>query len=118
MYKEVVLKAFEKAKEDIPGRSNKTNRSEHISNVLLNDFKYQISGKTLRNLFDQSVNPTLKEDISIKSDYVQNLCLYLGYKDYKMFLNENPDDVIPSNEHWLLEFIKKNKAHLSKMVFK
>lgn len=107
MYKEVVLQAFEKAKEDIPGRSNKTNRSEHISTVLLDNFKYQISGKTLRNLYDQSVNSNLKEDISINSNYVQNLCLYLGYKDYRTFLMANPENTL-SNDHWLLDFIKKN----------
>lgn len=112
MYKEVVIQAFEKAKEDIPGRSNKTNRSEHISTVLLNDFKYQISGKTLRNLFDQSIDLTLKADISIKSNYVENLCLYLGYADYQAFLKANPDDTSSNNEHWLLKFIKKNKISL------
>jgi hypothetical protein len=111
MYKNVVIQAFEKAKKDIPGRSNKTNRSEHISTVLLNDFKYQISGKTLRNLLDQSVDLTLNADISIKSNYVENLCLFLGYADYQSFLKENSDDT-PSNDHWSLEFIKKNKVSL------
>ena len=65
MYKEVVKQAFDKAKQDIPGKSNKTNQSEHISSILLEDYKYQISSRTLRNLYDDSVKKNDKEDISI-----------------------------------------------------
>lgn len=113
MYKKVVIKAFEKAKEDIPGRSNKTNRSEHISNVLLEDFKYQISGKTLRNYYDKSVDSNNKADISINSDYVHNLCLYLGFVSYNDFLKEYPDVSAGPNDHRLLAIIKKNKTALT-----
>ena len=112
MYKKVVKKAFEKAKEDIPGRSNKTNRSEHISNVLLEDLKYQISSRTLRNLYDDSVKKDDREDISINPNYIQNLCLYLGYGNYNEFLKEYPEDSLGTKDHELLAIIKKNKATL------
>ncbi|WNH09894.1 hypothetical protein [Thalassobellus suaedae] len=112
MYKEVVIKAFEKAKKDITGRSNKTNRSEHISHVLLDDFKYQVSGKTLRNHLDKSVNSNSNEDISINSDYVHHLCLYLGFANYNEFLKIYPVVLEDTNEHWLKVFIKKNKSAL------
>ncbi|WP_298499838.1 hypothetical protein [uncultured Algibacter sp.] len=112
MYKEVVKQAFDKAKHDIPGRSNKTNRSEHISNILLEDYKYQISSRTLRNLYDDSVKKNDKEDISINSNYIQKLCLYLGFENYNEFLKEYPNDLVGSNDQKLLAIIKKNKATL------
>ena len=109
MYKEVVIRAFEKAKHDIPGRSNKSNRSEHISNILLDDYKCQISGRTLRNLYDDSVKKNDKEDISINSNYIKNLCLYLGCEDYTDFVNRYSNTFKQANNPSLITIIKKIK---------
>ena len=70
MHKEVVLKTFKKAKREISGKTTKTQISEHISSVLLNDFKIQVSGRTLRNLYDEAINVSEKKDISINSIYI------------------------------------------------
>lgn len=86
MYKEIILKAFEKGKKEIPGKTTKTQIADHISVSLLNDYKIQISGRTLRNLFDDANNTLYREDISINSEYTQVLCKYLGYEDYTQFL--------------------------------
>lgn len=86
MFKNVVVDSFDKAEKDILGKTTKTSISEHLSEALLNDFRVQISGRTLRNLLDESNKLTSeKEDIVINSEYVQALCKYLGYEDYDSF---------------------------------
>lgn len=112
MYKKVVIDAFEKAKADISGSSNKTSRSEYISNTLLENYKFQISSRTLRNLYDDSINKNGDEDITINSTYVKNLCQYLGFEDYKEFLKENPDNSAEPDKNQLITIIKKNKYTL------
>lgn len=110
MYKRVVIKAFEKGKREIPGKTTKTLISEHISTVLLNDFKAQISGRTLRNLFDDAKSINESKDISINSEYVQGLCKYLGYQDYNDFVKEtivksNNKFVSYARRHWVIILI-------------
>ncbi len=112
MYKKVVIKSFEKAKAEISGRSNKTNRSEHISNMLLENFKFSLSSRTLRNLYDDSVKKNSEEDITINSNYVNYLCLYLGFENYQDFLKEYPDNSAEPNNNSLIKNIKKNKLAL------
>lgn len=112
MFKKVVLCAFEKAQKDISGRSNKTSRSEHISTVLLNEFKCPISGKTLRNLYDKSIDPSTNGDISINSNYVENLCLYLGFENYNAFLKKNLKHKDLNKREKSISFIKHNKTLL------
>lgn len=110
MYKKVVLKTFEKGKREIPGKTTKTQISEHISTVLFDDFKIQIGGRTLRNLFDDAIKIKEGEDISINSEYVQGMCKYLGYQDYNHFIKAT---VVKSNNkvvsyisrHWIILFI-------------
>lgn len=89
MYKKVIREAFKKAENDIPGRTSETSVSEHIAAILLNDFKTPISGKTLRNLINQSKKTKEDEDISIRTDYILSLCKYLGYNNYDDYLINN-----------------------------
>lgn len=110
MHKNVVIKAFEKAKNDIPGRSNKTNMSEHISYVLLNDYHYPLSGRALRNFYDESISVNKNVDISINSKHIQSLCKYLGYENYDAFMKDNPEEAVSNNT--IIHFIKKNKIVL------
>lgn len=110
MYKKVILKAFEKGKRDIPGKTTKTQISEHISTILFDDFKTQISGRTLRNLYDDARSIKENEDISINSEYIQILCKYLNYHDYNHFVKET---IVKSNNrfvsylrsHWIILLI-------------
>ena len=110
MYKEVVLKTFKKAKREISGKTTKTQISEYISSVLLNDFKIQVSGRTLRNLYDEAINVSEKKDISVNSIYINELCKYLGYNDYNYFIKESNLDsnnslVLYMKKHWVVILI-------------
>jgi len=112
MYKKVVLKAFNKAESEIPGKTTKTLISEHISTVLLDDFKSPVSGRKLRDLFNDAKSKNENEDINIKSEYVQDLCKYLGFENYAAFLRAHPEKEDLNNKKGITEFIKKNKAAL------
>jgi hypothetical protein len=106
MYKKIVQEAFKKAQREIPGKTTKTSISEHISEVLLNGFKTQISGRTLRNLIDESNKIDAGEDISISTDYILYLCKYLGYEDYNAFLKSHPNEV--KNKNKVVGYLKSN----------
>jgi hypothetical protein len=112
VHKNIVIKAFEKAKGDIPGRSSKTNISDYISEILLNDYHYQVSGKTLRNLYDKSKEIDTRSDISINSSHIIHLCKFLGYKDYDEFMKDNPEDYDSEEKNKLIGFFKRNKVAL------
>ena len=104
MYKQVVIKTFEKGKNEIPGKTTKTQIAEHISTILFNDFNIQISGRTLRNLFNNASAIEEKEDITINSEYVKEMCKYLGYKDYNDFIKET---VVKSNNK-IISYVKRH----------
>ena len=110
MYKEVILQSFEKGKIAISGKTTKTQIAEHISIVLLNEYKIQVSGRTLRNLFDDASTTPKNKDISVNSSFVNALCNYLGYKDYNHFIKENhgpiPVQLISSiKKYWIIILI-------------
>jgi len=110
MYKEVVIKSFEKGKSEILGKTTKTQIAEHISIVLLNEYKIQVSGRTLRNLYDEAINISEKKDISISSNYIHELCRYLGYKDYNCVIKDSNVDsknkvILYIKKHWFIILI-------------
>ncbi|APY12686.1 hypothetical protein BWZ22_16300 [Seonamhaeicola sp. S2-3] len=111
MHKDVVIKAFEKAQKDIPGKTSITNCSEHISTVLLDELHYQISGKTLRNLYKEATSSG-ENDININSRHIINLCDYLGYKNYEDFLSHNSSKCNSQKRNTFFDFLKRNKASL------
>lgn len=110
MYKEVILESFKKGRNEISGKTTKTQIGEHISIYLLNEYKIQVSGRTLRNLFNDASTIADNNDISINSSFVNALCNYLGYKDYNHFIKDKHDP-IPSKlisntkNNWIIIFI-------------
>jgi hypothetical protein len=87
MHKELILKTFKKAKEELEIKTgiivSKQKLSEHISYRLFDDYKCQFGDKSLRILFK---NASEEKNVSIKQFQVLNgLCNYLGYKNYIHF---------------------------------
>lgn len=92
----ILILAFEKAREEI-GSTTKTHLSKHLSDVLLEDYKYQISERTLRDYYtNYKNNNTAQEDL--KPKLISCLCQYLGYKDYADFIQNNPEKTLPQPE--------------------
>ena len=110
MYNEVILQSFKKGERAISGKTTKTQIAEHISIVLLNEYKIQVSGRTLRNLFDDASTTPKNKDISVNSTYVNALCNFLGHKDYNHFIKENHGQILVQlilsiRKHWVIILI-------------
>lgn len=84
---EIIILAFEKAEKEI-GSSKKTHRAKHISDHLLEEYKYAINERTLRDYYTNAL--TKKEGLEeLKPKVLSYLCNYLGYIDYADFITKN-----------------------------
>jgi hypothetical protein len=91
MHKELILKAFKKAKEELEIKTgvivSKQKLSQHISYHLFENYKCQFGDKSLRVLFK---NATEEKKVSVKQfEVVEGLCKFIGYKNYVDFNTEN-----------------------------
>lgn len=77
--------SYEKAEREIPGSVSRTAILTYLSETILLNYKFQVSERTLRNLYQESLQTNT--DIRISSDLLQKLCLYLGYDSYQEFLS-------------------------------
>lgn len=88
MFDKLILDAFKKAKIDTNSEIV-SQLSKHISDVLLEDYKFQVSERTLRNYYNKIKKEEEEEDISMSSQISLNLSKYLGYEDFKDFIADN-----------------------------
>lgn len=91
MSKEVLFRAFKKAKEDI-GSSRKTHLSTHLADVLEEKYGLFINERTLRDYY---TNFKKNEDdyfTELKPRLIERLCNYLGYGNYANFVLDNPKE--------------------------
>ena len=91
MHKELILKAFKKAKEELEIKTgvivSKQKLSQHISHHLFDNYKCQFGDKSLRILFK---NACEEKKVSVKQfEVIEGLCKFVGYKSYVHFNNEN-----------------------------
>ncbi|MFX0555628.1 hypothetical protein ACOCEA_02460 [Maribacter sp. CXY002] len=83
----IIILAFEKAEKKL-GSSKKTHRAQHISDYLLEEYKYPISERTLRDYYTNAL--TNQEGLEeLKPKVLTYLCNYLGYTDYADFITKN-----------------------------
>ncbi len=79
--------AFEKAEKEI-GSSKKTHLARHLSDLLLEDYKYIINERTLRDYYTSYKNKENDFQDDLKPKLIKCLCRYLGFKDYADFINQ------------------------------
>jgi hypothetical protein len=93
VYKKIVIKAFEKAEEEINGKVSRNSIAKKISEELLSEFHYSVSSRWLIDIYKDSVQCEEGKDVSIKSEHLEKLCSYLGFKDYQDYLQINAPDL-------------------------
>lgn len=76
MTEQLLQKAFEKAGKE-SGKESLYGRADFLSEKLLEDYKFQVSGKTLIRYYRNEFSP--------KQDVQQHLSRYLGYSGLKDF---------------------------------
>lgn len=91
MSKKLIALVFKKAEEEI-GPSKKTQRAQHISDVLLEDYKYQISERRLRDYYTNYVEKEKKSNEALRPQLIEPLCKYLGYDNYASFVVDHPSE--------------------------
>ncbi|RIA09354.1 hypothetical protein OE09_1186 [Flavobacteriaceae bacterium MAR_2010_72] len=87
MRKLLVIKAFEKASNSIQSKVV-SQLSTHISDTLLEDYKYLVNERTLRNYYKEALEGE-DGDIRISRQIELYLSKYLGYEHFADFLTKN-----------------------------
>ncbi|RIV45612.1 hypothetical protein [Flagellimonas pelagia] len=94
---EVLILAFEKAKKEI-GSSKKTHLAQHLSDILLEDYNYVISERTLRDYYTSYKNGSQRTQEDLKPKLISCLCSYLGYDDYADYIQKNSSTGVKDGE--------------------
>ncbi len=85
MYKEIVLSAFAKARSETPA-TTKTQWAEYLTDCLWEDFRYQISRRTLLNYYNHYTQGDTTDDVTPKAKTIELLCNYLKYPSYADYI--------------------------------
>lgn len=108
MYNSLIIKSFEKAKEEI--HSDKpTHLAQHLSDYILEQSGEAYGEKSLRNHFTAAKNG---EPIELKRYVADALSVYLEYAGFKAFVKANPSSPQPPKP-----FYKRYKWPLAGLVF-
>ncbi len=81
MHKKLILDCFEKSKLET-GTEKLSSLSKHISDVLLEDYNFQVNERTLRNYFND-IGKNGGEEFRISTNIANELSKYLGYNDLR-----------------------------------
>ncbi len=87
MHNQLLIMAFEKAKEEIQTDKNSP-RAQLLSDFILEDSKEPYGEKSLRDKYTSLINKP-NSTIRLKKHVEVALSHYLGYKDYRAFLESN-----------------------------
>ncbi|MBV7268038.1 hypothetical protein [Winogradskyella luteola] len=106
MHNELLKKAFEKAEKET--ETNRVSpRAKLLSDFIFEDSREQYGEKSLRDKYAVATNNP-ESKIRLKKHAKEALSHYLGYEDYKDFLNANSEREIVSGSQVKL-FVSKNK---------
>lgn len=92
MSKELVTLVFKKAEREI-GSSVKTRLATHLSDMLLEDYKYSLSERSLRDYYTNYIEKEEANNDDLKPKLILHFCQYLGYENYAEFVSVNPSEV-------------------------
>ena len=87
MHKKLILECFEKAKSQA-GTEVVSSLSKHISEILLEDYSFQVNERTLRNYFKEAEKND-GEDFNISKSIANELAKYLGNKSLRDYSESN-----------------------------
>lgn len=104
MSKRLIELVFKKVEEEI-GASKKTQRAQYLSDVLLDNHKYPISERRLRDYFTSYIEKEEEVYEALKPQLIEALCKYLGYDNYASFVADYPSEIKATPEK-----LDKNKS--------
>ncbi|MDL5515053.1 hypothetical protein QSE00_24800 [Arenibacter sp. M-2] len=92
MSKELITLVFEKAEKET-GSTVKTRLAQHLSDILLEEYKYQISERRLRDYYTNYVEKEESTNEELRPKLLEGLCNYLGYDNYAGFVVDHPSEI-------------------------
>ncbi|RCW91320.1 hypothetical protein [Winogradskyella arenosi] len=97
MHKQLLIKAFEKAEEEIKTESVSP-RAQLLSDFILEDSKAPYGERILRDNYNKIIHNS-EEEIRLKKHVEVALSHYLGYSDYLDFIEKNKPPVKPDHSN-------------------
>lgn len=97
MHKELIIAAFEKARETAETEEghaapSTTELARRLSEYVLEEYKFSFSEKSFRNYYKEAKNKDQGEVMLKQPEVVNALCKYLGYKDYAAYVTSRKTD--------------------------
>lgn len=92
MSKKLITLVFKKAEIET-GSSVKTRLAKHLADILLEDYKYPINERTLRDYYTAYIKKDATNNEELKPQLIKCFCQYLGYRNYAHFVSEQPSEV-------------------------
>lgn len=115
MHRELIISAFAKAKKEAleeTGLESSINKaSERIAIYIVEVGETPFSSKSLRNLYSNALDPEKTVEI-LQSKVVDTLCKYIGYDNYRTYVDASKDPEITVDLS-----IKKEKPRLSPKAY-
>ncbi|MEX0997634.1 MAG: hypothetical protein WDZ45_11335 [Flavobacteriaceae bacterium] len=106
MYHQLLIQAFEKAKEEIRTQAD-TPAAERLSDFIQEDSGQPYGERSLRTRYNQAREGT---PFDLRNYVVESLAHYLEYENFQEFLKENPQE--KEAKRRILFFPKFSKAYL------
>lgn len=97
MTRELIDQTFKKAEKET-GSKIKSRLAQYLSDLLVEDYKYQISERRLRDYYTNYIEKDTEVFEDLKPQLILHLCNYLGYENYADFVVENPSTENSGNE--------------------
>mgnify|MGYP001207742655 CR=1 FL=1 len=88
MYHQLLIKAFEKAKQEIRTQAD-TPAAEHLSDFIQEDSRQPYGERSLRTRYNQAREGT---PFDLRNYVVESLAHFLGYDNFEAFLKEHPQE--------------------------
>ena len=97
MQKELIVAAFQKAREDLKSEGviepSTHQASIRISNYLGDDFGFSFGERRLKDYYKSALDNGSDDVVNIAQlNVVKGLCKYLGYESYEAFIRDNFED--------------------------
>lgn len=93
MVEKIIREAFKKAENECVSKA-KNAWAKHIAEEIEKRFTYVINERTLVRAYDKYVLSNEEDDSPPSQETVNSFCIYLGYENYKDYVNANSKTVV------------------------
>lgn len=113
MHKELIIKAFDKARNELINQGNQSPSNVKIAEEIIDKIDrvngFSLDERSYRDYYNNALKSE-SEDIEIRNiKVIDSLCKYLGFDNYVDFKNDQLPEVNPSPSSSTKSFFQKHK---------